>query len=84
MTYQWVQFVRFTNLILLIVLAIVASTSQHRFDGGLERTREFGIMLALGTNPSNHNLVALESFAGTVGRFRPGVSAWPRDLAESG
>ncbi len=53
MTYQWLQFDQvFTSLILLIVLVIVASGILNTvLMGVLERTREFGIMLALGTKP---------------------------------
>ena len=65
MTYQWLQFdFVFTGLILLIVLLVVASGILNTIlMGVLERTREFGIMLALGTKPSQVVfVVTLESF----------------------
>ncbi|MFH0876984.1 MAG: FtsX-like permease family protein [Candidatus Omnitrophota bacterium] len=65
MTYQWTQFDQvFTHLILVIVLVVVASGILNTIlMGVLERTREFGIMLALGTKPNQILfMVALESF----------------------
>lgn len=65
MTYQWLQFdFVFTGLILLIVLIVVASGVLNTvLMGVLERTREFGIMLALGTKPDQIVfVVAVESF----------------------
>jgi ABC-type lipoprotein release transport system permease subunit len=65
MTYQWLQFdFVFTGLILLVVLLVVASGILNTIlMGVLERTREFGIMLALGTKPSQVVfVVTLESF----------------------
>lgn len=65
MTYQWTQFDQvFTNLILLIILIVVASGILNTvLMGVLERTREFGIMLALGTRPQQVTfMVAAESF----------------------
>jgi len=48
---QWVEFdVAFINIILLVVLMVVAAGILNTLLMGiLERTREFGIMLALGT-----------------------------------
>ncbi len=65
MTYQWMQFDQaFTHLILIIVLIIVASGILNTvLMGVLERIREFGIMLALGTKPNQvTQVVAVESF----------------------
>lgn len=64
MTYQWLQFDQvFTSLILTVVLFIVAAGILNTvLMGVLERTKEFGIMLALGTKPDQIVLViALES-----------------------
>jgi putative ABC transport system permease protein len=73
MTYQWLQFDQvFAGLILLIVLIVVASSILNTvLMGVLERTREFGIMLALGTQPDQIvQMVAVESFMlGTIGTF---------------
>lgn len=51
MLVQWIEFdVAFTNFLLLIVLMVVAAGILNTLLMGiLERTREFGIMLALGT-----------------------------------
>lgn len=51
MIVQWVEFdVAFVNIILFIVLIVVAAGILNTLLMGiLERTREFGIMLALGT-----------------------------------
>jgi len=65
MTYQWLQFDQvFTGLILFIVLLVVAGGILNTIlMGVLERTKEFGIMLALGTKPAQISLmVGLESF----------------------
>lgn len=65
MTYQWLQFDQiFTSLILFIVLLVVAGGILNTIlMGVLERTKEFGIMLALGTKPSQIAwMVAAESF----------------------
>lgn len=65
MTYQWLQFdMVFTSLILVIVLIVVASGILNTvLMGVLERIREFGIMLALGTKPGQVLfMVATESF----------------------
>ncbi len=65
MTYQWVQFDQvFTSLILFIVLLVVAAGILNTvLMGVLERTREFGIMLALGTRPDQVvSVVTTESF----------------------
>jgi ABC-type lipoprotein release transport system permease subunit len=65
MTYQWLQFDQvFTSLILFIVLLVVAAGILNTvLMGVLERTREFGIMLALGTKPSQiTSMVTAESF----------------------
>lgn len=65
MTYQWLQFDQvFTALILFVVLIVAASGVLNTvLMGVLERTREFGIMLALGTKPAQiSNMVAMESF----------------------
>lgn len=71
MIYQWIQFdLVFTSLILLIVLIVVASGILNTvLMGVLERIREFGIMLALGTKPSQiSSMVAIESlFLGIFG-----------------
>lgn len=50
---QWVEFDRaFVNVILSIVLVVVAAGILNTvLMGVMERTREFGIMLALGTKP---------------------------------
>jgi len=64
MLQQWVEFdIAFINLILLIVLLVVAAGILNTLLMGiLERTREFGIMLALGTKRRQIILmVALES-----------------------
>lgn len=61
---QWVEFdVAFINIILLIVLLVVAAGILNTLLMGiLERTREFGIMLALGTKPNLiMQMVGLES-----------------------
>jgi len=65
MTYQWIQFDQvFTGLILFIVLLVVAAGILNTIlMSVLERTREFGIMLALGTKPQQiTSMVAAESF----------------------
>ena len=65
MTYQWLQFdMVFTSLILVIVLIVVGSGILNTvLMGVLERIREFGIMLALGTKPSQIlSMVTTESF----------------------
>ncbi|MBI5873810.1 MAG: ABC transporter permease [Candidatus Omnitrophica bacterium] len=71
MTYQWLQFDQvFTGLILFIVLLVVAAGILNTvLMGVLERTREFGIMLALGTKPSQiTKMVTMESlFLGLFG-----------------
>ncbi len=64
MTYQWIQFDQvFTGLILFIVLLVVAAGILNTIlMSVLERTREFGIMLALGTKPQQvTSMVAAES-----------------------
>ncbi|HQP91159.1 MAG TPA: ABC transporter permease [Candidatus Omnitrophota bacterium] len=64
MTYQWLQFDQvFTALILFIVLLVVAAGILNTvLMSVLERTREFGIMLALGTKPQQiTSMVATES-----------------------
>lgn len=70
-TYQWLQFDQvFTYLILAIVLLVVASGILNTIlMGVLERTREFGIMLALGTKPSQIIFMVVgESFLlGSIG-----------------
>jgi ABC-type lipoprotein release transport system permease subunit len=63
--YQWLQFdAVFTSLILFIVLLVVATGILNTIlMAVLERTREFGIMLALGTRPGQVVFtVAAESF----------------------
>ena len=71
--YQWLQFdAVFTSLILFIVLLVVATGILNTIlMAVLERTREFGIMLALGTKPGQVVLtVAAESFfLGMIGTF---------------
>jgi putative ABC transport system permease protein len=65
MTHQWLQFDQaFAGIILLIVLLVVASGILNTIlMGVLERTREFGIMLALGTKPRQIvAIVTTESF----------------------
>lgn len=65
MTYQWLRFDQvFTSLILFIVLLVVAAGILNTvLMGVLERVREFGIMLALGTKPSQiTSMVTAESF----------------------
>ncbi len=65
MTYQWLQFDQvFTGLILFIVLLVVAAGILNTIlMSVLERTREFGIMLALGTKPKQiTSMIATESF----------------------
>ncbi len=68
---QWVEFdVAFINLILGIVLVVVAAGILNTLLMGiLERTREFGIMLALGTKRSYIvRIVTLESLLlGVIG-----------------
>jgi putative ABC transport system permease protein len=64
-TFQWLQFDQvFTSLILAIVLVVVGTGILNTIlMGVLERTREFGIMLALGTRPGQIiAMVAAESF----------------------
>lgn len=64
-TYQWLQFDQvFTDLILFIVLIVVASGILNTvLMGVMERVREFGIMLALGTKPQQiSGMVTIESF----------------------
>lgn len=64
MTQQWLQFDQvFTAFILFVVLIVAASGVLNTvLMGVLERTREFGIMLALGTKPAQiSNMVAMES-----------------------
>lgn len=71
MTYQWLQFDQvFTGLILFIVLLVISAGILNTIlMGVLERTKEFGIMLALGTKPRQISLmVGLESlFLGLIG-----------------
>ncbi len=71
--YQWLQFdAVFTSLILFVVLLVVASGILNTIlMAVLERTREFGIMLALGTRPGQVVFtVAAESFfLGLIGTF---------------
>lgn len=65
MTYQWTQFDQvFTHIILFIVLLVVAAGILNTvLMSVLERTREFGIMLALGTKPSQvTKVIFIESF----------------------
>jgi len=65
MTYQWLKFDQiFTSLILFIFLIVVASGILNTIlMAVLERTREFGIMLALGTKKNQIMfMVAAESF----------------------
>jgi ABC-type lipoprotein release transport system permease subunit len=73
MTYQWLQFDQvFTDLILFIVLIVVASGILNTvLMGVMERIREFGIMLALGTKPQQiSGMVTIESFLlGLIGTF---------------
>lgn len=62
---QWVEFDRtFLNIILVIVLLVVAGGIMNTIlMGVMERTREFGIMLALGTRRRQIlGLVTLEAF----------------------
>lgn len=64
MTYQWLQFDQvFTGFILFIVLLVVAAGILNTvLMGVLERVREFGIMLALGTKPGQiTRMVTIES-----------------------
>lgn len=78
---QWVEFdIAFINIILMIVLLVVAAGIINTLLMGiLERTREFGIMLALGTRRAQIMLmVCLESLilgiAGTaIGYIAGGV-----------
>ena len=66
---QWVEFdVAFVNIILLVVLLVVAAGILNTLLMGiLERTREFGIMLALGTKRMQIiTMVALESLILTI------------------
>jgi ABC-type lipoprotein release transport system permease subunit len=71
MIYQWLQFDQvFTGLFLFIVLLVVAGGILNTIlMGVLERTKEFGIMLALGTKPSQIIfMVGAESlFLGLIG-----------------
>jgi len=63
---QWIEFdVAFINVLLLIVLVVVAAGILNTLLMGiLERTREFGIMLALGTKRRQIVLmIGLESLA---------------------
>jgi ABC-type lipoprotein release transport system permease subunit len=65
LTYQWLRFDQMLiDLILVICLMIVAGGILNTLlMGVLEKTREFGIMLALGTQPSKiAGVVALEAF----------------------
>jgi len=68
---QWVEFdVAFINIILFVVLLVVAAGILNTLLMGiLERTHEFGIMLALGTKRAQIILmVGFESFIlGTIG-----------------
>lgn len=68
---QWIEFdVTFINVLLLIVLMVIATGILNTLLMGiLERVREFGIMLALGTKRSQILLmIALESILlGAVG-----------------
>lgn len=70
---QWVEFdVAFINIILLVVLLVVAAGILNTLLMGiLERTREFGIMLALGTKRIQIlAMVGLESLIlGIIGIF---------------
>ncbi len=70
-TKQWLEFDRaFSNVILFIVLIVVAASILNTMlMSVLERTREFGVMLALGTRPAQIvGMVALESFfLGVIG-----------------
>lgn len=62
---QWVEFdIAFINIILLVVLVVVAAGILNTLLMGiLERTHEFGVMLALGTKRVQIiNMVGLESF----------------------
>jgi len=80
MTYQWVQFDQvFTGLILLIVLLIVSTGILNTILMGiLERKRELGIMMALGTKPDQVVfVVAVESFfLGAIGVLIGGLAGW--------
>lgn len=71
--YQWLQFdAVFTNLILFIVLLVVATGILNTIlMAVLERTREFGIMLALGTKPGQivFTVTAESFFLGLIGTF---------------
>lgn len=77
-TYQWLQFDQvFTSLILAIVLIVVGTGILNTIlMGVLERTREFGIMLALGTRPGQIiSMVTAESFfLGILGVIFGGVA----------
>jgi putative ABC transport system permease protein len=63
--YQWIEFdVGFIWIIVIIVMIVVAIGILNTvLMGVLERTREFGILLAVGTKPKQITaMVALESF----------------------
>ncbi len=63
---QWIEFdIAFTNLLLLVVLAVVAAGILNTLLMGiLERIREFGVMLALGTKPIQ--IVAMICFESVI------------------
>jgi len=74
---QWLEFDRaFSNIILFIVLLVVAASILNTMlMSVLERIKEFGIMLALGTKPKQIVLmVATESLLlGIIGTFAGGT-----------